>query len=243
MISRYEAAMAMKENWNVVIRKGDEHTNGIYFTNQYGYVIERTFAVRIQHDECSPAVFYIPSLEEEGEDEVVVEYPYHSLIKKNKNFHPLFCGEYLPVNELGSIFETEWMTDRGKIKAQPLIDMLLSIPNKRERDRSRLRLTITGNKIEAEVIKKEKESLLVMKRMEMIAESEDEPETDMVYITVNANTVLYILLHFTDCSIISFSNSHDRIILTNEGSTPKVEGVISMSNKWSRINRENGTAI
>lgn len=231
MVSRYDAAMFMKEQWNEVIRKGDDHINGIYFTDQYGYVIERTFAIRIQHDECSPAVFYIPSLEEEVEDEVVVEYPYRSMIKKNKNFHVLFSGEYLPVNELESIFDTAWMTERGRIEIKPLIDLLLSIPNKRERDRARLRLTITGNKIEAEVIKKEKESLLVMKRLEMVAEYEDELETDVVYITVNANTVLYILLHFTDCSRISFSNSHDRIILTNEGSTPKVEGIISISNK------------
>lgn len=226
MISRYDVATFFSENWSLLNWKGDDHTKGVYFDNEYGYLIEPTYAVRVRHSEQAPAVFFIPADNQITDAEVITSYPYENMTKITKKYNLLFQGNYLKDSTLGRLFDVK--TDHHAIlPAEPLIRLLNTITNKRERDRSLLLLTITGNDVEASLMEKKKEKAFINERFEITSDNACKEGEGMIYMTVNANTILHALSLFYSKGHIHFSISHDRIKLTSYASALKVEAVIS----------------
>lgn len=221
MVTRYHIALLFKQHWQLLSWKGDDKTNGIYFDEKYGYLVERTYAVRVQHDEPAPPVFYIPT---EMEDEVRADYPFTNLTKRPNKYQFLFSEKELPKEKIPDLFFSEG-DFFANVEIKPLKEFLLTIAKKRERDRTWLVLKKSNAVIEVFLTQKEKEGYEVLSRMEKEFQCQ---KTEDSYIIVNANTLLHALNLFSSVSSVSFSKLHDRIIVTSEASIPKVEALIAL---------------
>lgn len=229
MVSRYEIAKMMLDNWSLLSWKGDEHTKGVYFNSEYGYLVERTYSVRVRHEEPVAPVFYIPNVDGTTEEDVVAEYPYTDLTKITKNYHLLFQGEHLRDSMLDRLFNIDSYCD-VELPVEPLIRLLNKITNKRERDRSWLLLKISGNHTEIAIIDKKKEEPLFIESFEITTEFGCNVNQGVIYMTVNANTVLHALNLLNTAGTVLFSICSDKIKLTSNTSSPNVEAVISIPN-------------
>lgn len=227
MVSRYEVANLMLENWSLLSWKGDEHTKGVYFNKEHGYLIERTYSVRVKHDEPAPSVFYTPNVDGANEEDVVAEYPYMAMTKSAKNYNHLFCGDNIRDSMLDRLFNIDSYCEVA-LPVEPLILMLNKISNKRERDRSLLLFKISGSHTEVAVIDKKKEEPIYTKRFELTPNIACNEKRGVIYMTVNANNVLHALNLLKSEAIVLFSMSHDKIKLISTTSTPNVEAVISI---------------
>lgn len=220
MVSRYDVALLLKKHWQLLSWKGDEHTNGIYFDENYGYVVERTYAVRVEHDEDSPPVFYIPS----EEDETTTDYPYINLKKRPNKYKFLFSDNDLPKEKIPELF-----MEKGdlfaELEIEALKEFLLTIAKKRERDRTWLVLGKVDSTIQAILVQKEKEGYKVLSKLETSFQCQTAGND---YIIMNANTVLHAINLFSSTSSVSFCRLHDRIIVTSEHSLLNVEALISL---------------
>lgn len=232
MNNRYDVALLYKKHWQLLAWKGDEHTNGIYFDEQFGYLAERTYAVRIEHAEPSPPVFYVPGFDD-LDDEVYIDFPFRNMTKKPNKYNYLFSGNRLSAADLPKMFEGE-VLNKVELEVEPLKELLQSISKKRERDRAWLAICFTNSETSIRLIQKKNEAFKVVQKW--VKESECINKRDMVYITINANNALHALNLFSLSSSVLFSKSHDRIIVTNEASIPKVEVVISLPKE--QIQRE-----
>jgi hypothetical protein len=222
--SRYEVALHYKNHWPLLSRKGDEHTNGIYFDEKYGYLIERIYAVRIKHNEPVSPVFYTPSFEEDGEDEVIIDFPFINMTKRPNKYNFLFQTEQLERKDLSYLFHQN-TSFFAEMPIEPLKRLLQTVAKKRERDRSWLVLKRSELYTKATIIRKEKEGYESLQKMEIENQCHEKQEILTIYI--NANTLLHALNLFSSVSTVSFFQTHDKIKLTSEESTPKVEALIS----------------
>jgi hypothetical protein len=224
-VTRYDVALLYKSRWGMLNWKGDDHTNGIYFDDQYGYLVERTYAVRVEHNESTTPVFYIPGKDEDSDDEVLVNFPYNKMVKKPNKYHLLFNGTELCKQQLPDLFR---MGDEEvfELSIEPLIQLLESVPKKRERDRSWLSISRKNKRVTAKMIQKKKEVYITTKEIEM--ENECLSISDSANFFVNANNFLHAMSLFSCSRTISFTKTHDRIILTSGKSTLKVEALISL---------------
>lgn len=226
MVSRYDVVNLFSSQWTLLSWKGDEHTKGLYFNQEYGFLIERTYAVRVRHDEPAPAVFYKPLDGDEGE--VYTDYPYKELKKATKNFHPLFQTTELDEPMLEHLFNVD-SYDHVILPAAPLDSLLRKVVNKRQRDRCLLEIKKDVNEIKVSVIERANATVLFSESFKTSAEIGYHENEGMVYTYLNANTVLHALNLFNLKGNVFFSLSHDRIKLNSYTSTPKVEAVISVS--------------
>jgi len=206
--------------------KGAEHAKGLYFNQEYGYLVERTYAVRVRHNEPAPSVFYKPADYEEGE--VVTDYPYKNLTKVTKNYHHLFQSNELDEPMLEHLFNVDFY-DHVILPAAPLDTLLRKVANKRQRDRCLVEIKKGANEIQVSIIERANASVLFSESFETSAEIGYHENKGMVYTYLNANTVLHALNLFNLKGNVFFSLSHDRIKLNSYTSTPKVEAVISVS--------------
>lgn len=230
MVTRYHIALLLKKHWQLLSWKGDDHTNGIYFDEQHGYLVERTYAVRIKHDEPAPPVFYIPT--ETEEDEVDLDYPFTNMIKRPNKYHFLFSEKELPKEKISELFSGTG-DFYANLEIEPIKKILLTIAKKRERDRTWLVLKKANSTIEMFLTQKGKGGYEVLRKMEGKFQC---LKTEDSYIIVNANTLLHALNLFSSASSVLFFKLHDRIIVTSEESIPRVEALIALPK--DAINRE-----
>lgn len=223
MVTRYEIAATFKEHWPILNWKGDTHMIGVYFNQSYGYMIDRTYAVRMKHDEPVPSLFYVPAFDEEQEDEVVEDYPYKELKKKPNKYNYLFLGDSLEEDRLKTLFEVDTLCQFHFSRSQ-LLELTNLISKKRERDRALIQFEISGSSVLA--------SLIIKGKVVSYAEKEIEKgclkNKDVACIKANANVIFHALHLFSLSKCILFSISRDRIILTDETTNPKIEAVISL---------------
>lgn len=229
MVTRFHVALLFKNNWQLLSWKGDDHTSGIYFDEKYGYLVERTYAVRIAHDEPAPPVFYVPT---EEEDEVENEYPFRDMSKRPNKYQFLFSESELPKEKMAGLFEEQgkWFAE---LEIEAIRECLLTIAKKRERDRTWFVLKKNGTTMNAFLTQKAKEGY------EVLSNSKREFQCQEVgdgYIMVNANTLLHALNLFSSISSVSIFKLDDRIRVTSE-TIPKVEALISLP-KADTIKRE-----
>lgn len=231
MVSRYDVARAMATHWSLLTWRGDEHAKGIYFNERYGYLLERSYAVRIRHDEPAPSVFYIPNPDDTDREEVVTTYPYKNLIKMPKKCLPLFEGNSLEESNFDEIFGMASCSTLI-LPIKPLMNLLLYETNKRLRDRSRLSFQRKGKDMEVSLNSK-KEEVLHSERFEIFSEISSNEEKNSRKVMVNANNMLHamnlmsyghILLNSNENVHISISS--DKIKMNVYTSTLKVESVI-----------------
>jgi hypothetical protein len=231
-VTRYDIAQTFKGHWNQIIWKGDKKTQGVYFDQQYGYLIDRPYAVRMQHDECSPPVFYIPDLIED-EDEVVKRYPYKNMENKTRKYKELFAVSTLKEIDLAHLFDGDYQ-EVVTVQIKEMKEFLERIPVKRVRDRTLITIVIGVDKVSAILLdyKKEEYSVIDSKAVEPISIG-----SSNITLSLNANTLLHALCLFSSSSTVTFSKSSDRIKVTSNESCPKVEAVISTPTEAPKIER------
>lgn len=222
MVTRYHIALLFKKYWQLLSWKGDDHTNGVYFDERYGYLVERTYAVRIEHDEPAPPVFYIPT--ETEDDEVDLNYPFFNMTKRPNKYRFLFSEKELPKENIPELFSITGNLF-SNLEIEPLKEFLLTVAKKRERDRTWLVLKSNSKGVEAFLTQKGKEGFEVLSKMEVNLQC---PNVEDRYIIMNANTILHALNLFSSVSSVSFFQLHDRIRITSEESIPKVEAIVSL---------------
>ena len=224
-MTRYEVAAHFKEHWHLMNWKGDDHTEGVYFNQTHGYLLERTFCIRAVHNEPSPSVFYQPGLSEGEEDEVYAEYPYRDMVKKTNKYRYLYEGKALEQSSLESLFH-----DKGcralSLPIHELKVLVEKIPKKRDRDRAWVHIEKNDDSTTAALIKKNASGYNVIETYKQ-RNHEDENEGKLSFI-MNANTLLHFVNIFSYGNTVYFSPSHDRISITSDFSPLQVEGVISL---------------
>lgn len=220
-MTRYEVAMEMKEHWNILNWKGDEHTNGIYFDIDYAYLLERNYGLRIKHHEASPSVFYVPDFSLEEEDKVCTDYPYQNMKKRPNKFQPLFSGEEIEAADLILLFEEDGIK-WTQLPVAPLYDALSSITKKRERDRSWVVMDNNGGECRICLIHKDKS----VKDINVEGEKTEVLET--LHVMINANDLFHALNFFNSADSILISRSRDKIKLTNKRKSSSIEVILSL---------------
>lgn len=257
-VQRFDVAKILENNIDLSYWKGDEQTKGVFFTDDYGYTLNKVMAIRVKHDESAPEVFYSFTASSE-EDSVVTKYPFNDMEMKPKNHHLLFDELQLKKNELGNIFDTPYTYEKVKIDIEPLLRLLESVQNKRERERSFFHFEIQGDVGNFKIIRKQKKNKVVkfsdtikcetitpsdvikaQKQafnidhliMSEVAATTYEPK---VIGAVNAHSLHYLLKIFSSLESVHFRFSHDRIMITgdkhesNEKKMPSIEAVIALT--------------
>lgn len=236
VISRYDVVNLFNSQLPLLSWKGDEDAKGLYFNQDYGYLVERTYAVRVRHNEPAPSVFYKPHDNEEGE--VLTDYPYKDLTKVTKNYHHLFQTKELDEAMLEHLFNVDFY-DHVILPAAPLDTILRKVANKRQRDRCLFEIKREADEIRVSVIERANATVLFSESFKTSTEIGYRENKGMLYSYLNANTVLHALNLFNLKGNVFFSISHDRIKLNSYTSTPKVEAVISVpKQKLDKINRD-----
>lgn len=226
MVTRYEVAMLLRQHWPLLNWKGDDHTAGVYFDEQYGYMVERSYAVRMKHEEPTSPAFYVPS-NDDGEGEVMVTFPYHNMKKRPNKYQLLFSKNELTQKDLGSIFSGE-AEKETEIPVEPLIEALLVIPKKRERDATWLRLKRYNARIDVDLFQKYNDKFVRVEHFELT--TGHVIEKDVLFITVNANSFLHTLKLFSWSNTVLIGRLHDRIRIQNR-IADYIEVVLSLPKK------------
>lgn len=224
-VDRYDVAMLFRAHWRGLTWRSDEHARGVYFGDDYGYLIEKNYAVRVKHDQDAPETFYIPDIEND-EDEVIISYPYVNLKKTVKKFQPLFEKSCLEKHDLEKLFDFTGHKVALEIPTRLMVMMLEGIAKKRERERAWFRILITASTKKMEVIKKESGKFTVVDEIDLSPTCVLQDEA--INILLNANHLLGVLKIFSGGSTVFISHSRDRIVFTSENSIQEVEGVISL---------------
>lgn len=221
-LSRYDVALLFKQYWTGLSWKGEDHTLGVYFDQKYGYLVERTYAVRIEHNESSPSVFYVPG-DGESEDEVYTQFPFQELKKKTNKSNLLFAAQELQEEQLNELFECE-RHNRLTVTIEPFVALLETIPKKRERDRAWLLIMCKNGVTQAFLISKKEGELILVGQLFVELENQKQENFEIM---VNANTALHAFKLFSSNSTVLISQSHDRIIFTSVANYPKMEALLS----------------
>lgn len=222
MVTRYDVAMLFKREWSLLSWKGDDHTSGIYFDEEYGYLVERTYVVRIKHDEAVSPVFYMPSFE--NEDEVITEFPYFNMLKKPNKYSFLFTKKDLSQEDIRNLF-FKGGDGYVELEREPLLNLLETIPKKRERDRTWILFKKKGSFTEVILAQKKKEGYEGIQKTRI---KQCDGSLHSLCFIMNANTLHHALNLFSSALTVSFHQSHVKIKVTNETSLPKVEALISL---------------
>lgn len=251
-IQRFDVAMLLERALDMSYWKGDDHTKGVFFTDEYGYTLNKILAVRIKHDENAPEVFYSFSAENENEA-VVTAYPFKDLAIKPKNHHLLFDDLKLKKEDMGQIFDKVPYT-YGKVvlEVEPLAQLLEQVGTKRELERSVLSFDIEDSIGSFEIVRKKKKARLVTFKevincnritaediiaVQRMSTSAPKVEKKSNAGAVNAHTMLYVLKIFSSFKSVLFLFSHDRIMITGdkqkdkEAHLPAIEVVIALTKK------------
>ena len=224
MVNRFEVAEFFKDTWELLCWKGNLHTKGVYFNDEFGYMIDRGFAVRKKHDEPAPPVFYVPGNDDDVDDEVYTEYPYTNMMKINRSFHPLFKGNYLPPDEIERIFAMDPAFE-FTMKLPNLQRLPVDIPVKRERDRAWVKLTIAENLTGSFEVYRQKEDILIDQNIEIFSLIGCNGRNENV-IYSNANTFLHVVSLFDKGEEVVVSVKSNKIKISNHSNN--IEAIISM---------------
>lgn len=227
MVTRYDVAMLLRQHWPLLNWKGDDHTAGVYFDEEYGYMVETSYAVRMNHEEPTSPAFYIPA-NGDDEGEVIVTFPYRNMKKRPSKYQPLFTKNELTQKDLTAIFSGEPEREI-EVQSDCLITFLETIKKKRERDQTWLRLKRHNARLDAALFQKHDNQIFRVEQMGFT--TGHSIEKDELFITVNSNTFLHALKLFSWGNTVSIAVFHDRIRITHRQLVTGLEAVLSLPKK------------
>lgn len=233
-VKRFDVACALESAFKHHDWKGDDHYKGVFFTDTKGYCVNKILAIRIEHEEKAPDVFY--SFAAKNIDEkVMIEYPFSAMDMKPKKHHLLSERKELRKKELDSLFGNLGDCDEFKIAGHELFGILEeNVPSKRERDRTQVQLIRRAEDCRMEIVrhKKHEKEVIAKKELPITDYQFIEEEKIMKVAKLNANSLYTVLQLFPTKSEVSFCISRDRIKITGnlstlEGRKAAVEVVLS----------------
>lgn len=224
MVTRYEIAEVLKETWGIKKWKGEVETQGVYFNDTHAYVIEKTYALRIEHCESAQSVFFSPGQGDE-EGEVYVTYPFNGMVKKPNKTNLLFSESSLSEDDIDNIFDRETTFERT-LDAGPIIKLLERITRKRDRDRSVCLFELFDNSVKVILAQSANKLDDVVGSL---SHGGDVPNGNgsLATFAINGNDLLHGLTLLSTCKPVHFSFYHDRMKFTSSCSTLNVEVVTS----------------
>jgi hypothetical protein len=157
----------------------------------------------------------------------MVSFPYHRKAKRPNKYQLLFTKNELNQKDLVVIFSGEAERET-EVPVQSLIELLETIPKKRERDSTWLRLRRYNARIDATLFQKKNDTFLWVEQLELT--TGHSIEKDELFITVNANTFLHTLKLFSWSNTVLIGCLHDRIRVTDR-LTNVMEAVLSLPRK------------
>ena len=253
-IQRFDVAKLLEKSVDLSYWKGDEQTKGVFFTDEYGYTLNKILAIRVKHDEKAPEVFYSFTAKNE-EESVITEYPFKELSLKPKNHHLLFDELKLNKDKLDDIFRVPDTYESITIETDRLVGLLEKVNNKRELERSYLVFGLQENQMKFDIVRKKKKDRIVTfgevinckpitaadviaAQKRMVEKPVEKPADKRKDGAVNAHTMLYVLKIFSAYSSILFKVGNGRIMITGdkqkeiEVPSPITEVVIALTKNY-----------
>lgn len=220
-VRRFDLACALETAFEQNEWKGDVHCKGVFFTDKRGYCVNKVLAIRIEHEEEAPDVFY--SFHATCLDnKVVPTFPYQNMETKPKKHHLLINKEKIKKEDMDHLFVMDTPHDEVVFYNTELLESLSEkLPNKRERDRTQLHIIRKKVGVHFEIVRLKRNEKDILSKQQIDTEKYLFHETDEQtrIAKVNANTLHTVLQIFEAKTEVSFRISHDRIKITGELST------------------------
>jgi hypothetical protein len=250
-IKRFDVAKLLEDSLDMSYWKGDDCTKGVFFTDEYGYALNKVVAIRVHHDEDAPEVFY--SFNEKDDEEcgpVVTEYPYEELSLLPRKHHLLFEDTKVEKKNLDKVFERKEVLKSIQIEPKTIVEKIEEeIPNKRQRDRTQLKIKVRDNEVLFEAHKKKKVTFSEIIKYDTITTRdiielqqptydlshwETDKKTNEINGAINAHTLCYLLHVFQDFNSVFLHFEENRVFIVgnpndvNINGTPTIEVVVSL---------------
>jgi hypothetical protein len=233
-VRRFDLACALESAFEQNDWKGDSHCRGVFFTDQRGYCLNKVLAIRIEHEEEAPDVFYSFNTSS-IENKVVAEYPFKDMEVKPKKHHLLLDRKDMKKEDMDRLFVLDSEYDEVILLNTDILEPLISkLPNKRERERTQIHFMRTKNNMRFDVVRyrKNQKEIVHKKECTPVKYFFHEGERGIHTARANANTLHTVLQIFPMKSEVCFRFAHDRIKITGnlstlEGKQARVEIVLA----------------
>jgi hypothetical protein len=240
LVKRFDVAKLLESSLDMSYWKGDDCTKGVFFTDEYGYSLNKVVAIRVNHHEAAPEVFYSfnESEEEEG-GTVITTYPYKDLALLPRKHHLLFNEERIEKNNLDKVFERKEILKSISIKPNEVAETIeKQFPNKRQRDRTQLVMSVKDDELLLEATKKKKVTFSEIVKYDTITSQDiielQQPTYDLSHWktdkksneikgAINAHTLCYLLHVFRSFNSVIFHFEEDRIFMVSNPTDTKTE--------------------
>lgn len=231
-VRRFDIASIFEKAFEHNEWKGDKESKGVFFTDEAGYCINKVLAIRAQHEEEAPKVFYsffAPSIDEQ----VTLDFPYTEMKANPKKHHLLFKKSTIGESEVGSLFDIDSIGELVIYNEDVCPTIQEVVPNKRERDRTQIHLKPNEEGIKMNLVRSKKNQQTTLHSFVAPGIKGKFNNTQKYQATVNANTLHTVLRIFPEKTKVLFQFSHDRMkltgnLLTEDKATSRVEVVLAL---------------
>lgn len=232
-VRRFDIASILETAFEQNEWKGDEHHRGVFFTDDKGYCINKVLAIRAQHEEKAPKVFYsffAPTIDEQ----VTLDFPYDEMELKPKKHHLLIDKKKMMEEDMDDLFTVSPIAGEMTIECDEVYKPIdESVPNKRERDRTQVHLKSLENGINMTVVRTKKSEQIIRYSRDLVCSELEWNDKNVYKGKINANTLHTVLQIFPRKTKVLFQFARDRMKLTGnlstlEGEQSRVEVVIAL---------------
>lgn len=217
-LTKYDIGKLLSEKVDIHTLKTEEHAKGVFFTDGYGYLLNKLWGVRIKHkDSPSESVlFYSFILREDDGSHVIEErYPFENMKLRPKKHFLLFDSETLKKDRIQQIFQVPESSTTLRMESQKIYNLLPEITNRREREKTVAKCKIQNQCLDITVFKHEKnlkKKIFCEGNISCICED----ETPVMFFLVNAFTLRTVIELFICYNVITLIVTNDKIMVTGE---------------------------
>lgn len=232
-IKRFDIASILETAFEQNEWKGENHHRGVFFTDDSGYCVNKVLAVRAEHEEQAPKVFY-SFFTELIDEQVTLEYPYKDMEMKPKKHHLLIHADELKEDELEMVFTLSQVICTCKTSPEQTREFIHeAVTNKRLRDRAQFVFDVQKEKVKMKVLQMKKNQIIAHDEKEMESDEINFESADSFRAIVNANTLHTVLSIFSQKTKVLFQFARDRMkitgsLSTSEGKQARVEVVLAL---------------
>lgn len=218
-IKRFDIASILETAFENNEWKGDNHHKGVFFTDDSGYCVNKVLAVRAEHEEQAPKVFY-SFFAELIDEQVTLEYPYKDMEMKPKKHHLLIQSDELKEDELENVFTlTQVICACEAIPQQTQNFICETVANKRLRDRAQFVFDVNKEKVMTKILQTKKNRVIAQDEKNMESDEILFESAESFKAIVNANTLHTVLSIFSQKTKVLFQFARDRMKITGSLST------------------------
>jgi len=147
LFTKFEIARLLQEKIDIASLKSDSHVKGVWFTDNYGVVLNKVMGIKIKHSDSffSESLFYsFVDTTDDGSALVCEAYPFVDMLFKPKKHHLLFTETDVREKRLKDIFQIE-PYEIVTWNPKEIDAAIPEITNKRLREKTILRVRIESD--------------------------------------------------------------------------------------------------